>query len=238
MIEMKCPSCGAAGRIPPYKVNVRLVCKKCLKAFHITSTHRAVLGDPPVAKDAPKGKAGYEKTEAIDEMAAKLSSIKLPTVSPRTLGMIVVACLLTGCLYWLFSRQSLETRSNIVANCLVNGEMKTVIDICLQGTETDAIMWYADVAKKYNVLRMSLGEDPGVNIQLPEESKDGASLVIATYSRRGTRIASSELVESLHPVPSRSNSDATMQVPLFWVKDTWGNWVLDGKKTAVGIPGG
>ena len=34
MIDMKCPSCGAGGRIPREKVNTRLVCKKCLRVFH------------------------------------------------------------------------------------------------------------------------------------------------------------------------------------------------------------
>ncbi len=55
-----------------------------------------------------------------------------------------------------------------------------------------------------------------------------------TYSRQGTRIASPAFVESLQPIPSLSNSNQTLEIPLFWVKDTWGNWVLDGKRTAVG----
>ena len=33
MIDMKCPSCGAGGRIPREKVNTRLVCKKCLESL-------------------------------------------------------------------------------------------------------------------------------------------------------------------------------------------------------------
>ena len=27
------------------------------------------------------------------------------------------------------------------------------------------------------------------------------------------------------------NTKQTLEIPLFWVKDIWGNWVLDGTKT-------
>jgi hypothetical protein len=236
MIDMKCPSCGAAGRIPPYKVNVRLICKKCLKPFYITSAHRAVLGDPPVAKVASKGaKSGYERTEAIDEVAAKLSSLKLPRIPPAVLGAIAVVFLVVGGLYWILSRQSLETRSEIVAHTLINGEMKTIIDLCVPGTETEAIMWYAQVASKYNLFKRAIGpEDPAVNIHVQGDSRGGSALVFATYSKPGTRIATPAFLESLQPVPSLSNANEVFELPLFWVKDTWGNWVLDGKRTAVG----
>src|SRR5690242_5419896 len=42
VIEMKCPACGVVGRIPKNKVNVRLVCSKCLKVFYVTPSGRAV----------------------------------------------------------------------------------------------------------------------------------------------------------------------------------------------------
>ena len=62
MIEMKCPGCGAGGRIPRDKKNTRLVCKKCLKVFHMSPGGKTVLGEPPTAKDAPKEKARRESS--------------------------------------------------------------------------------------------------------------------------------------------------------------------------------
>jgi hypothetical protein len=240
MIEMKCPSCGAAGRIPPYKLNVRLICKKCLKPFYISSSRHAVPGDPPIAKDAPKGmrsgeKSGFEKSEAIDAMASKISRLKLPQVSPATLGVILLVGLLVGGLYWFFSRQTLETRSETVAKTFMTGDIKTVTELCVPGTENDAIMWYGSVARKYNLLKMALaGEDPAVTVQPQGDTRGASALVIATFSRQGTRIASPAFMESLQPVPSLSNSNQTMELPLFWVKDMWGDWLLDGKRTGVG----
>jgi hypothetical protein len=239
MIDMKCPSCGAAGRVPPYKLNVRLICKKCLKPFYLNSSRHAVPGDPPIAKDAPKGlrsgeKSGYERSETIDDIAAKITKLKIPQVSPAVLGGILLVGLLFGGIYWLFSRQTLETRSEIVANALAKGDMKIVIDLCVPGTETEAIIWYGDVFRKYNTLKLTLaGEEPAVNIQVQGDTRGASALVVAIYTRPGTRIASPSFMESLQPIPSLSNSNQTLELPLFWVKDVWGNWVLDGKRTAV-----
>ena len=58
MIDMKCPSCGAGGRIPKEKVNTRLVCKKCLRVFHVTSAGNTVLGEPAAPKDEHKPRTG------------------------------------------------------------------------------------------------------------------------------------------------------------------------------------
>jgi hypothetical protein len=221
-------------------LNVRLVCKKCLKTFHINSARHAVLGDPPIAKDAPKGtrageKSGYERSEAIDEIASKLTRLKVPQVSPLVLGIILLAGLLFGAVYWLFSRQTLETRSEIVAKSFIKSDMKAVIDLCVPGTETDAIVWYGEVWKKFNLLKKALaGEDPEVAVHAHGDTRGASALVVATFSKPGNRIASASFLESLQPVPSLSNSNETLELPLFWVKDVWGNWVLDGKRTAVG----
>ena len=53
MVEMKCPACGAEGRAPKDKINTRLVCKKCLRVFHLTPSGRAVIGEPPQQVVAP-----------------------------------------------------------------------------------------------------------------------------------------------------------------------------------------
>ncbi len=242
MIDLKCPSCGAGGRVPQYKVNVRLICKKCLKPFHITATGHAVAGDPPVAKDAPRGirrgeSHGYEKGVALDELASRLSrfNFQLPQISPIVLAVVGGIGLLIGAGFWILSRQSLEDRAAYIANSMMKGEMKSVIDVCVPGTETDAIMWYGDVYKKYMTLKLALGgQEAVVNVQPQGDTRGGSALVVAHYSREGTRFEGPAFAETLQPVPSLSNSKQTLEVPLFLVKDAWGDWLLDGKRTAVG----
>jgi hypothetical protein len=129
----------------------------------------------------------------------------------------------------------METRSNIIASALDKGEMKTVIDLCVPGTETDTMIWYADVAKKYNVFKIAIfGAEPAVTVQAHGDTRGGSALVLVIYTRQGTRIESAAFAEANQPIPSQSNSNPTFELPLFWVKDAWGNWVLDGKRTAVG----
>ena len=64
MIEIQCPACGAAGRAPKDKIQTRLVCRKCLKIFHVTPTGKTVLGEPPVTGQSLI--AGSHETTAID----------------------------------------------------------------------------------------------------------------------------------------------------------------------------
>ena len=95
MIEMKCPACGAEGRAPKDKINTRLVCKKCLRVFHLTPSGRAVIGEPPQAAVAPV--KAVDPTEKI-ELALNfewLGGIKRVVTSPKVLavvgGLLVVA---------------------------------------------------------------------------------------------------------------------------------------------------
>ena len=75
-------------------------------------------------------------------MTAKLSRVKLPQVDIRVVGAIGLAALLAVIGYFLFSRQSLERRSEEIARAFVKADMKTAIDLSLPGTELDTIQWY------------------------------------------------------------------------------------------------
>ncbi len=48
MIVMNCPTCDAEGRVPNDKINTTLVCKKCLKSFHLKPSGRVVAGPAPL----------------------------------------------------------------------------------------------------------------------------------------------------------------------------------------------
>ena len=63
MIKMKCPSCGAAGRVPREKINHRLTCKRCSGVFHLSPSGQAILGEPAPPKDA-RGPAHPRRRES------------------------------------------------------------------------------------------------------------------------------------------------------------------------------
>jgi hypothetical protein len=240
MIDMKCPSCGAGGRVPREKVNTRLVCKKCLRVFHITASGNTVLGEPAAPKDAPRGHspreaARHDRVERFDEVASKLSSVKLPQIEPRVLGAIGGIVLVAALGYWFFSKQTLEQRSQDIARAFVKSDMKTAVDLSLPGTEMDTIRWYADVFKQYNELKLLFGgQEAGVTVQTQADAVGGAVPVKLIFSKEGMRFDGSIFSDMFQPNPGLNKGKSSLEIPLFWSKDLWGNWLLDGTKTFAG----
>jgi hypothetical protein len=239
MIEMKCPACGAGGRAPRDKIGARLVCKKCLRVFHLTPSGQAVSGEPPQQKEAPKEHAerdaiGFETPQWLETLANRLSKLRLP--EPRTLGIIGAVALVLLLGFWLFSRQSLEKRARAVAQAIISTNMKQVIDLTAPGTENDAIRWYAETYQRYLALKLILGKDAEIRVGPQGDSHGNTASVIVVFSQEGKRGEGTALVETTATIPSLSNTPTSIEVPLFFVVDNWGNWVLDGKRTADSSP--
>ena len=240
MIDMKCPSCGAGGRVPQDKVNTRLVCKKCLRVFHITASGNTVLGEPAAPKDAPRGHspreaARHDTVERFDDVASKLSSLKLPTIDPKVLAAIGGVVLVAALGYWFFSKQSLEKRSLEIAKSFLKSDMKTAVDISVPGTEMDTIRWYADVYKQYGELKLLFGgQEAGVTVQTMGDAKGETVPVKLIFSKEGMRFDGSLFADIYQPNPNLNKGKSSIELPLFWTKDVWGNWLLDGSKTFAG----
>jgi hypothetical protein len=232
---MNCPACGAGGRVPRDKIGTRLVCKKCLQVFHLLPSGQAVLGDPPAPKTIAREKiskepTGYETSEALDALASKVAKVKLP--SPRTLAIVAGIALVVGLTYWLFSRQSLEKRARTVAQAIASSEIKKIVDISVPGTETKVIIWFADVYKRYLDVKLMLGRDPGIKIEIPGNSGGNSGVAIATFSGQGAQSAAPSIADTMQPIPSLANTKDILEVRLYFVVDALGNWLLDGDRTA------
>ena len=237
MIEMKCPGCGAGGRAPRDKMNTRLVCKKCLKVFHLSPSGQTVAGEPPLQKNQPKERVrkesgGIEMGGAIDDIAQRFSKVKLPRISGAALGISALVILVAGLGYWFFSKQSLVQRSELVARSLMNlDDMKIAIDLSVPETFNDTIQWYGVAAKKCGELKMAMaGIDPGVKIKVLSDGSPPPAVVIAQFSTEGTRLAGAG-VDTFQPTPSLANAPSMVEVHLYFVKDSFGNWLLDGTRT-------
>jgi hypothetical protein len=224
-------------------MNTRLVCKKCLRVFHLSPSGKPVLGEPPTPKEvlekerAPREGASIELTGAFDDLASRLTKLKLPKVSSQTLA-IAAGVVVVGLLgYWLFSRQSLERRSEAVAKAIMNTDMKTVIEMAAPGTEMDAIRWCNDAVRQYGDVKIALaGIDARLKLNILSDGSSGPAVVVAQFSSEGTRLDGKAYADTSQPIPSKSNASGMLELPLYWVKDFWGNWVLDGKRTADRTP--
>jgi hypothetical protein len=236
MIEMACPRCGAGGRVPRDKVNSRLVCKKCLQVFHLRAGGIAVLGEPPVQKETPRERAPRERLEldlsGMEGLGKRLAKLKLP--DPKILGAIVVVLLIVGVLSWLFSQESVETRTHNMATAITKGDIGAVMVMVLPGTEGEAMKWFYDIYPEYLELKKSMGglQEPGVQIQAQSTSDGRSSQALLIFSRQSSHRAGTMEVEELQAPRPNSKAKDSLQIILFWTPDTWGTWRFDAKRTA------
>ncbi len=241
MLDISCPGCGAGGRVPRNKMNTRLVCKKCLRVFHLSPSGHAVLGEPPVQKDVPQPRAvressGLELAGSFDDVAARLGKIKLPKVEPRTLGIIAGALLLVALGFWFFSRLTLEKRTENFAKAMMTADMKQVLEMNVPGTEMETMSWFNDTYRRYMDLKLALGgQDAGAKITVLADGSSGPAVVVLKLSSEGLRLAG-PMAEALQPNTTSASSPPSQELHLYWVKDSWGNWLLDGKRTSEDKP--
>ncbi len=235
MIEMSCPRCGAGGRVPRDKINARLVCKKCLQVFHLTPSLQAVVGEPPAPRAAPKGRVAREPIELglpeLGGLGERLAKIKLPDA--KIVGVTAAVLLVVAFFWWLFSKPSVEQRSQALARAIRELNMDAAVGMALPGTEMEAMKWVGDIYKQYVDLKLRIGNiDPGVKIQVQENSY-GSAQSLMVFSREGATSSGPMSVEQAAAIePQSPNEKKSMELVVFWAKDTWGTWRLDGKRTA------
>jgi hypothetical protein len=234
MIEMSCPRCGAGGRVPREKINSRLVCKKCLQVFHLTPSLQAVVGEPPAPKVAPRERVDRERVELglpeLGGLGEKLAKIKLPDA--KIVGVTAAVLLVVAFFWWLFSKPSVEQRAQTLAKAIRELNMDAAVGMALPGTELEAMKWVGDIYKRYVDLKLKIGNiDPGVKIQ-SQENSDGSAQSLMVFSREGATSTGPMSVEQAAAIEPQSSEKKSMELVVFWAKDTWGTWRLEGKRTA------
>jgi hypothetical protein len=172
-----------------------------------------------------------DPADFFEGIGQKLSKFKLPDL--KTLGIAGAVLLVVAGLAWLFSRQSLETRCQVMADAIAKGDMQTIVGLSLPGTELDAIKWSADINKEYSDLKLRMGGvDPGVKIQIQHNSGGTTAQALVVFTREGGRRSGQIPIEDLPPIPTRANVKQSLETVLHWSLDTWGNWRLDARKTS------
>jgi hypothetical protein len=113
--------------------------------------------------------------------------------------------------------------------------MKAAVDLSLAGTEMDTIRWYSDVYKQYGELKLLFGgQDAGVSVQPQADASGGTVQNKLVFSKEGMRFDGSIFSDIFQPNPSLNKGKSSLEIPLYWTKDLWGNWLLDGTKTFAG----
>jgi hypothetical protein len=240
MIEIKCPACGAEGRAPKDKVNTRLVCRKCLKVFHVTPTGRTVLGEPPQAAAAAPVKTAREPIE-VDlslDVPPWIRNVSRAVFSPRVLAvvgaLIVLAAGYTA--VSLLRSESLEERAVKVARATVNGDLGTLLALTAEGTGDDMLRWYTKIQPQFDELKRALQTpEPFVEVVVNrEDNTTGNAEVLARLTnkepstRTGSRIPDATISTFL--------TERKVELPLTFSSEGMGGWKLDGKRTFESLP--
>ncbi len=234
MIEITCPACGAGGRAPNDKVLTRLVCRKCLKIFHVTQSGKSVLGEPPtMGQTHPSGThhAHPDPTQKVDQWFDRASR---RLFSPVTLVMAAVV-LLGAVLAGFFSagrKETLQDRVVKVARATVEGDLRTVKELAADGTETDVDLWYVELRPQCDALRKNLNGTNKLAVETafkPKEPGQDWVEVVAQVSIQ------EDTVRKATSLPDASENSAPPMTPvtlaMIWRSAGWGGWQLDGRRT-------
>ncbi|QEH33057.1 hypothetical protein OJF2_15530 [Aquisphaera giovannonii] len=235
MIEIQCPACGAAGRAPADKVNSRLICRKCLKAFHVTASGRTVLGDPPdpgAAHTPTHELHAPDETEKVDQWFEKVGrALVSPTSAMIALALAAVIGLVA---YRALQKppETLEERAARVARAAVHGDLRTIHDASIPGTDSEATRWYDSVRSQCDDFRQRLGSGQfrvEVGVRQREEPAGTAETVAniqpeETIERKGNALPDPTLTLA----PSAGN---WLSLPMAWKAEGSAGWKLDPRKT-------
>ncbi len=235
MVEIKCPACGAAGRAPKAKIETRLICRKCLKVFHVTPSGKTVLGEPTATgQTATAASPRTNVLGRIQNVDQWFERVSRTLFSPRSWilagGLILLVA--AAVLFATWHPETLEDRVARAAKAAVQGDLRTIEELAAPGTEGDMGTWYFSVRSQCDQVLKRLGSSKLVveTEVKPEYSGQDKAEVIAWVStsddlvRRGRALPDPTIVAA-------SSNPSPVSLPMFWRSEGWGGWRLDLKRT-------
>jgi hypothetical protein len=237
MVEIECPACGAPGRITKEKTLTRLICRKCLKVFHVTPSGRSVLGEPPgtsqTASAPATAKAAADPTEKLERLFDRASTgLVMPESRTIATGLIVVV--LAAALYYLYNYwrpDTLENRVTQAARAAVQGDRRTIQELAAAGHGDAVDDWYLSIRTKCDELLQRLGSaKPSVEtrITLEDPGHQWADVVAVVSTDEGLERKGNALPDTAIVANSTSES---ISLPMAWKVDGIAGWRLDGGRT-------
>ena len=230
MIQMHCPSCGAEGRIPKEKVNTRLLCKKCLKSFHLTPEGRAISGAPlheAVAQALQR--PGPDELDHIDEEVEHWLHRLQDWARHAIAAGVILTLLIAAWATWRATRPlSLQDQAAAVARALAGGDAAALRGLSLSGTADQVAEWSEAIRPTLSGLAGSTAPLQ-IDVSRPIQAADGGVREVVASIRSDpsagrTGFAVHDLAADIRPATS-------VDVSMVLAGDDWRGWRLDGDRT-------
>jgi hypothetical protein len=234
MVAINCPACGAEGRVPKGKILTRLVCKKCLKVFHVTPSGKTVLGEPPAtgqtATAFSPGTAQPDRTQKVDQWFDRASKrLFSPTSLILTVGLILLAA--AAVYFSVWRPESLEYRVAQAARAAVQGDRRTIQELAATGSGDAVDAWYLSIRPKCDELLQRLGSNKltvETTVTLQDPGQQWADVVAHVSIEEGLERKGNVLPDpSIVEIPASQSCS----LPMAWKIDGMAGWRLDGGRT-------
>jgi len=231
MIELDCPSCGRKGYAPHVQAESRLVCKKCQVVFHMTSTGRLELGEPPNS-----GRSSRDTNRSTQATATKKAKAATPRESAEfglpefkvtplqaKIGVGVAVLLAVG--YFLIQDhppEPLSYRAQKAADSVVADDLPSLKGLADSQAQDALAKWYETAHGKIEQLKKdSPGRPVMTTVLVNGEDRAAKAGAAVLYVNLGSPTGAA--------AKSTKAAKLTLEIPLLWTLS--GNrWVLDGKK--------
>lgn len=238
MIDLSCPSCGRAGSIPREKINTRLVCKKCLKVFHMNTAGRTILGEPANVEPAHKAAATsvsdgprLPSFDGFDDFRASLPNFSNLSTRSILIGMGVV--LFAAVLYTFMSQapERLIDTATTTAERFAADDLAYLKSIATAETKDDVVRWF-DAVHPALVKARTEWKTTGARVQvmiIDEDPKQRRGETHAfVYPAAGTSHATSIATAANEAQSPGANQPVDLK--LVWTLEG-GRWRLNGRDT-------
>ncbi|OJW23886.1 MAG: hypothetical protein BGO49_03365 [Planctomycetales bacterium 71-10] len=231
MISMHCPACGAEGRIPNDKVNVRMLCKRCLKSFHLTPAGKIVAGPPPGDHAAVHHEQPGHELDVVDHEIDVVVG-RLKSAAPLILAVFgLAAAVLLG---WRLTRggkaATLDEQTVRIARALVKNDVAALRSLTVEGTADEAAELSEALLPEFrdhaDVLQAA---SPSVEVaRSPEAPGPGLSGVVASI-RADQPVG--RMGVAVPDVSASMTMSGSIELPLILAGDDRNGWRLDGERT-------
>lgn len=138
MIPIECPRCGRTGKVPPDRLNARLICKGCQAAFHMDPGGRMVLGDPGA------GRAAARPTRSAPAIEFDLAETWRGMPRPARVGVPSLLILVAGWMWFpgLSSTPAFKRPAEAIGHALLEGDRAAVVALATPDSAGAAEKWY------------------------------------------------------------------------------------------------